>query len=199
MKNTLALAALAGLTSAASADLIVQVVPSASDVGNASSFTFSVLLGNVDPNNRPELVELEVSIVGPGSISGLVPDVNPAFSNAGGVFGQGFSVVDQSASSVSFEIFTELLGAPSDFEFLPELTPLVTFTVDLSNPGAGDNLFINIGASSSSTTGTGAGNLDGFFSTPIDTSFLGTVVSTPTPGAAAVLGLGGLVAARRRR
>ncbi|MEL6329480.1 MAG: hypothetical protein AAFR38_07440 [Planctomycetota bacterium] len=189
MKNSIAMAAVAGLASAAAGQVNISVIaPAQVNEGE----TFTVFIAADASVQNVGTTGFATSISGNGAANaGSVTDELSAPSPPGG-----FTVVSASASELVVENFVAFFGSfGREGIGASGQENLYSFTVTAGAAG-----LINIGTGlSNQSLATGA-NDAGFIATNFDVSFGSAVVEVvPTPGAAAVLGLGGLVAARRRR
>jgi len=196
MKNTIALIAVAGLATVASAQNFSLSINAPTEVAEGSVFTIDVM-GDADTGTH---------MLGGGfsltSGSGLIADMAwtpaawSAFNEDNGYAGNG----DHNAV-----VFGQLLifgipgfDMPADGSALGSL--IGSFQVTLNDVGFGDiNFAINAGVpftlqSYNESDGAIASSADGQL-----TLNGATVTVTPAPSALALLGLGGLAAGRRRR
>lgn len=192
MKNSIAIVAVAGLATVASAQSVASYTMSASaDPANFGDVvTFSVMgmadAGQVGDGSGINGVNLSVEIAG-----GLL-DIGSVASN-GETFGQTNVVADAEGFDISFSSNS---FAGSNFS-----AGLVLFSFDVAANQLGT---INISTSQGAISVFGAATgLPGAFQPSVNydtVNFASAAVDVvPTPGAAAVLGLGGLAAMRRRR
>ena len=192
MKNTIAIAAVAGIAAAAAAQSVATytIVPSADMIGPGGSVTFEVFgqadAGQVGNESGINGVNLSVEISG-GSVqfAGIA-------SNAE-VFGQTNTAADAEGFDISFSS-----NSFAGNNFSSGLA-LFSFTVDHDGSSSSIDISTSQGTISLFAAATG---LPGAFqpSVAYDAINFGSAsVAVPAPGAMAVLGLGGLAAARRRR
>ena len=194
MKNAVALIALAGIASVASAqNFALTVVPSAASVGEGGSFTLSIY-GDADVGTHYLGGAFDLT-----SDSALVDSMSwsnaawSAFNTDGGYAGNGNYNQVIFGQLVIPGIFPPAAGS--------EIGDLIgSFQVNLAAMGTGDIVF-QLGAASPFTLQT----VDSVSGALADDSMgqlsLGsaTVSVTPAPSALALLGLGGIAAGRRRR
>ena len=196
MKNAVALIAVAGIASVASAqNFSLSLVPSATSVAQSGSFTMSVY-GDADMGTHMLGGSFSLS-----SDSALVSNMSwanaawSAFNTDGGYAGNG---------NYNAVIFGQLIipGVPPFDQPAPgsELTGLIgTFTVTVG-ADAGDIDF-GLNAEDPFSLQTIDINTGGLFDNSQGQISLGSarVTVTPAPSALALLGLGGIAAGRRRR
>lgn len=200
MKNTVALIALAGIASVASAqNFELSIVPSSTAVAEGESFTLSIF-GDADVGTH--LLGGAFTLTSDSALVSGMSWTNAAwsaFNTDGGYAGNG---------NYNQVIFGQL-AIPDLFPPAPnsELGSLIgTFQVDLISPagGASGNINFQLGNGTPFTlqtidmnTGALPRDIDG--GNLILGSASVTVGTVPAPSALALLGLGGIAAGRRRR
>ena len=191
MKNAVALIAVAGIASVAAAqNFSIDLTPSASSVAEGTSFTVSVY-GNADQGTH--LLGGEFSLV---SGSGLIDSMSwsnaawSGFTTDGGYAGGGDYNSVIFGQLVIPPIFppapgSELGQAIGSFTISGEGTGTVNFALTAGSPFTLEAVDSVSGATQNDGGAISLGS--------VDISFV------PAPSAMALLGLGGLVAGRRRR
>ena len=222
MKNSIAMIAVAGLAASASAQ--VQefrlfdngTLNNGVQIEDNSSPFFMNAQGN-DPTSSPSgfeefyVMEFDLSAYTSGAVASVEIDLThsePFFASTGGV-SIDYTADDSTAlSGLTFDTGSvggnngQLAAADvADFQFVAG-NDGVTFTFNLADNGG---LFSDIQSGGlirlileATDPGTAA-TYEGFDGDRGDGGPVLRVTAVPTPGAAAILGLGGLVAARRRR
>ena len=186
-----AAAAVVGLASAAAAQAPVTIrVNAPATVHPGETFTVTTsIVADVDDVGT---IGYEVSLTGAGNIVSGPTDLLGL-----GAQPTGFIIVDQTSTSFVAESFVAFFGNfARDGLGANGEEAILSFEVTAGlNPGAID---FDIGVSNISIP-SGA-NDAGFPPNNFEVNFVGASTEiVPTPGAAAVLGMGGLLAARRRR
>lgn len=193
MKSAITIAAVAGLATVASAQNVafVNVTASASTIGIGEMATISVILSDNISGNSVFAFDLDVT--GSGDAGFTLSDIAPDAS----VFGWNGSISGNVASGLggSSDILGPTLDSSLDgvavytFKVTGDSEGSVTF---LASDGAGPNPAVQFGIEG------GVVILPGFYD-DIDFGNGVTIRVTPAPSGMALLGLGGLAAARRRR
>lgn len=216
MKHTLALALVAGLTTAASAEVVTSYALFGTP-GNQAFQAPGTVAANVAGLNLTRGPGLTATAANNSfSSSGWSTDASQDYYSFGFTVDAGFSVVldnlwigtRSSGTGPGFMgLFVSTDGfASSLFTFVQVGTAFTNSIVDLSGLGALTGtvefrlaMLNDVSANGGTVAGTGTFRVgDHFDGTNFsEMRFEGTVI--PAPGALALLGLGGLVAGRRRR
>lgn len=202
MKNAIAIAAVAGIAAAAAAQTSGSISFNApAQVSAGQTFTVEVIAsGDVAQNT---IVSFNLAIFADGAAD--VIDPIPSSNSGPGTGNPGlfvFSVFDKTAFPAGLGDF-EASGGSNVFAFQAFNSGVTLFSFQVT---AGSSN-IDLSAVDGTIDGGGGGTLtwgqrEQFFLLPIDydvVTFNPFTVVVPAPGAAALLGLGGLAVARRRR
>ncbi len=185
MKNAIAIAAVAGIAAAAAAQTSGSISFNApAQVNAGETFTVEVIASG----DQAGILSFNLAISAANAASVGSPTGNAALFTFGTFAGVGDFEASGGANAFAKQ---QLANGSVLFSF--------QVTAGSSN--------IDLSAAAGTIDGGGAGTLTygvdaGFFFLPTDfdnISFNGATVVVPAPGAAALLGLGGLAAARRRR
>ncbi|MEM0983547.1 MAG: hypothetical protein AAGI17_06335 [Planctomycetota bacterium] len=221
MKKMIALA-VAGVAGTAVAQPTIEILTSAPEVVSGDSFTVTVAIGGVNfdpfaaltglPAPAPTAYQIDVNFSGGGAVVNDAAADQVRNIDVDGLFGPQppasfFTSAVLSDLSIQGSNAALVFGALDPNGGLFDDGALFTFTFQTAADFVGD-IQISIGAPSGDGSfsqdvldyGTD-GNVPGSTAGGPGAASLGTAVVrvTPTPGAAAIVGLGGLVAARRRR
>jgi len=197
MKNAITLAAIAGIASAAAAQTgALSIVPSDLVVDSTvqTSFTLSVY-GNADFGTHVAGGEFAISATGGSMVNAMTGDT--AAWGALGLNDRGHTGGGNHAGLVFGQlIFPPFIPPAAESALGPVLLGVMTVSIDADSAGIIDF---------STTNGLGFimeiyNEADGSFTQLTAADFGGAQVEiVPAPSAMALLGLGGLVAGRRRR
>ncbi len=193
MKSAITIAAVAGLATIVSAQNIgtVTVTSSAATIGIGEMATISVILSdNIDGNS---VFAFDLNVTGAGDAGVTLSDL----ASDAGVFGFNGAIAGNSVTGLGGA--SDILGPTLD----PSLDGVAVYTFKVTGTsegtitfsaadGAGPNPAMQFGIEG------GIVILPGDYDS-IDFGNGATVRVTPAPSGMALLGLGGLVAARRRR
>lgn len=179
MKNAIAIAAVAGIATAATAQSF-SLVPSAASINEGDSYTVDLVMSA--PAGFSAIAGFEI----------VITVDNGTISNAS------LAAFLNTAPNVVVAGNTVTFGGgqlPAAFGGGNAGTTLASFQVDGATAG-----FSNGSSAQGSAAPQWFSDAGGFAGTEFQASYGGSSVEVvPTPAAAALLGLGGLVAARRRR
>ncbi|MEL6329476.1 MAG: hypothetical protein AAFR38_07420 [Planctomycetota bacterium] len=190
MKNVAALA-VAGMASAAAGQVTISVSAPA-QVNPGETFLVTVSAA-AESSITVGTTGFDLSISGDATyVDGSIADLLNAISPPGG-----FTVVEERDDGVVAENFVAFFGSFGGNEGIGANGSQDLFSIQVTAGGEG---LIDLTPAVSALSITTGANDAGFVVTDFDVIFESARVEVvPTPGAAAVLGLGGLVAARRRR
>ncbi len=208
MKKIVALVAVAGLTAAANAagNLVLSMVPRASSIGAGESVTLDIYADWSGVTGGLSLAGWKFDVVGNAN-GGLVGDVNNDDASTG--FTQGVNNGIAGVNLLDFGGGQLPPGFGGAYNANPAYLGTVTYTdagtaaanytvalsvVDYISPAGSLNVFI--GASGTQSR-SGTSSTSSTHTVTFDIGSFDVII--PSPASMALLGLGGLVAGRRRR
>ena len=203
-KNIIAVIAVAGLALAAQADIttsITQVNNSAggADLSNYRTWDIGANTGSADWTQAQLLITLSTGTIYINALNGGYQAPNPAFVGLFPALGFTSYVTDGVSSSVSIGGGAVNLGGAPAASFTSTGANVTWFTTNTNDFNFRNLLRLSLSSDASGTWQMQVRAGTSVVPVTIGGSFTNGMLAVPAPATAAVFGLGGLVAARRRR